>query len=325
MLRSIKFLAAITVLMIGISCLPIFSFTASAAGVQILSGSPGDVISYSGQSGPNSLVTMEVSASISVNTWTSGDNKRYEKSLNGVNIPGGSNSMSISTYPVDTLTVTGGPSWAGGLGYSMTGSVSNNRGSFSMSNVPGGKYNIVVSGISNGSSQSVSMSVKASQKVSADADGKFSVSLDTGGLPAAVYSVKQNGMEVALVYLGVTPPATPTPVPTPVITATPTATSSPTVSPTVVPSDKPTITPTAEPTAIPSPTPSIVLEKKPEQGQSNPISDFISWLVMMISGSDTQDGTTTENTWPTINTIFIILTLFAFGAIIVDIMMKRKK
>jgi len=197
-----------------------FSGIALADGVQIISAPPGKTIAYQGHGSPNSQVTIEVTASISVGV---GGDHRYYKSMNGVNIPGGS-SFSITAIPVTTFSVSGGM-----FGIGMTiGSVSGDTGSASMSHVPGGTYNIVVTGISNGSS--VSMTVHAYQTQSVDGDGAYTASLSTSGLPAAVYSVKQNGQEVARVYLGVQVPAVPTPIVAPTVTPAANATTNTTTS-----------------------------------------------------------------------------------------------
>jgi len=209
----------LTVLTLAIIFVILAEFTgiACADGVKIISASPGQTVSYKGQGSANSQVTLEVSASISS---VVGSDHRYKEEMKGVNIPGGS-SFSIIASPVSTFSVSGGMH---GIGMTI-GSVSGNVGSASMSNVPGGTYDIVVTGISNGSS--VSMTVHASQPQSIGGDGTFTASISTSGLPPAVYSVKQNGQEVAKVYLGVPAPATPTP------TAAPTPTVSPTAAPPV--------------------------------------------------------------------------------------------
>ena len=188
-----------------------FSGIAGADSVQVISASPGQTITYQGHGSPGATVTMEVTAGISVGV---GSDHRYYKDMKGVQIPGGSR-FSITASPVDTFSVSGGMH---GIGMTI-GSVSGNVGSASMSNVPAGTYEIVVTGISNGSS--VSMTVHAYQPQGVGSDGSYTVSLSTSGLPPAVYSVKQDGQEVAKVYLGVPAPATPTPTAAP--TAAPTA------------------------------------------------------------------------------------------------------
>ncbi len=211
------------------------SNVAWSQGTEIIAASPGQTITYQGHGNPGSQVNIEVTASISVGV----SNGRYISRMNGVNIPGGSR-FSISASPVDSLTVSGSPTWAGGLSHSLQGGVKNRVGSASMSNVPGGSYNIVVSGIANGSG-SVAMTVHAFQSQGVGSDGAFTASLSTSGLPSAVYSVRQDGREVAKVYLGVPAPATPTP----------TVTATPEPSPTPVP-DNGTVTPAPTVTAMPT-------------------------------------------------------------------------
>lgn len=242
-----------------------FSGMANSQDVQIISASPGQTITYQGHGSPNSQVTIEVSANISANV----SNNHYISKMNGVNIPGGSR-FSITARPVDTLTVSGSPSWAGGLGYSLQGSVSNGVGSASMGNVPGGAYNILVSGIAN-SSGPVSITVHAYQSQSVGGDGTFMASISTSGLPSAVYSVKQDGTEVAKVYLGVQAPATPTPTAaptaTPTATATPNGTTAQTSGTSVTPTTNASITPTSN---IPvSPTPGIWISPTAQPGEAS--------------------------------------------------------
>jgi hypothetical protein len=199
---------AFTILAVCALIIATLPSAAFAQDVQIISGSPGDTLSLSGTGAPNSQVSLEVSASIGVGTTLSGDKYYYKSTMSGLHIPGG-NSLSITVSPVDTLTVSG--SFPGvPIGMSMDGSVSNHVGTFSRS-VPAGTYNIVVSGIANGSPSSVSMTVRASQPQSVGSDGKFTASISTSGLPSTVYTVTQDGNTVAMVYLGVQAPATPTP------------------------------------------------------------------------------------------------------------------
>ncbi len=225
-------LAVITLLAAG--------FSGLAGATQIISASPGQAITYQGNGAPDSQVTMEVTASISLGV---GGDGRYYKDMRGVEIPGGSR-FSITASPVDTFSVSGGMH---GIGMTI-GSVSNHVGSASMGNVPGGTYNIVVTGIANGSGP-VSVTVHAYQTKSTGSDGSFTASISTSGLPPAIYSVRQDGVEVATVYLGVDAPVTPTPIPVPTATPTPT------------PPPNGTITPTS--TFVPPPTPAISVSSTP--------------------------------------------------------------
>lgn len=203
----------------------------SAQAQQILSGSPGDIITYNGEGPANSDVTLEVSASTTIGV--SGGS--YSSSLNGVSIPSGSNSFRILVSPVQTMYISGGPSW---LGAAMTreGSVSGTTGSYSINNVPAGTYNIRVYGTPASGTSSVTMTVTASGPQHVGPDGRYTASISTSGLPAAVYTVRQSGQEVARVYLGV--PAPPTPTPTP--TAAATTNVAPTPGGTTIPTESAT-------------------------------------------------------------------------------------
>ena len=192
-------------------------FSGAAQAQQILSGSPGDTITYNGEGPANSDVTLEVSSSTTIGV--SGGS--YSSSLDGINIPSGSNSFSIRVSPVQTMHIAGGPSWLGSVA-SVDGSVSGTTGSYSISNVPAGRYNIRVYGTPAGDASSVTMTVTASAPQHVGADGHYVASISTAGLPPGVYTVRQNGQEVAKVYLGVPAPTTPTPtaIPSPTANAT---------------------------------------------------------------------------------------------------------
>lgn len=215
----------------GLALIAIILFSNFALGVDVLTGSPGDTITYHGQGTPGATVSLEVAASNSVSV--SGDS--YSDSLNGINIPAGENRLSLTVSPVETMNVTGKPSWRTGDGVNQAGSVSGNTGTYTFNNAPSGSYDVGVSGIPASGASSVSITVTVSQPVSVGSDGSYNASIDTSGLPAGTYSVKQDGQEVAKVYLGVTPPVTATPVPqssnqqsTPIPTAQLTATPVPT-------------------------------------------------------------------------------------------------
>ena len=215
------------------------AFINIAQAQQILSGSPGSVITYNGHGTPNSNVNVEASSSVSVSV--SGNS--YSDSLNGINIPSSENSLSISISPVQTINITARPTWMSGIGVTRPGSVSGNTGSYTINNVPAGSYDITVSGTPVSGASTVTMTVTTSQPVSIGSDGNYTVNIDTSGLPASVYTISQGGQEVARVYLGVAVPATPTPQP-------PASTPQPTVTPT----QQPTIAPTPQPTEIAVPT-----------------------------------------------------------------------
>lgn len=236
MTKTSSFIPGLTVLIACILLISGFSNGAYAQNVKVISGSPGDTLSYSGNVTPNSQVLLDVSASIGVGTSLYGDGKsHYEQKLNGLNVPGG-NSMTISVSPVDSLTISGAFSSAPMIVDSIPCSVVNHVGRYSRS-VPSARYDIDVTGIANGSPGSVTMSVDAQQTQSVGSNGKYTASISTSGLPATVYTLKENGAVVAMIYLGVAAPATATPAATP----TPTSTQTPSANATAVASQGSTI------------------------------------------------------------------------------------
>src|SRR5271157_2743027 len=238
----------------------IFSIETNAQSVQIIAANPGDSITLSGHTSPNINVRLSVSGSITLAV----SNSRYAQTLKGVYIPGGGSSFSLRVSPVTTLSVSG---TLRGTPITIVkdGTISGDTGSLSISGIPEGTYDITILGKTSGSS--VSATVTASQTVTSNSNGDYSISENTNGLPPTVYSVTANGQHIADVYLGVPPPPTPTPTvtitatPTVTVTATATATATVTASPTVTVSPSPnsttTPTPTSSPNATVSPEPSV--------------------------------------------------------------------
>jgi hypothetical protein len=317
--NSKPILVSVIVMVAIILIIARFSGTAGSQGVQIISASPGQTITYQGHGSPGSTVNLEVSATVS----TGVSNNHYVMSMKGVNIPSGSR-FSLSASPVSTLAVSG--SFSGtGLGSSLQGTVKNNVGSISMSNLPGSSYDIVVSGIANGSN-TVSITVHAYQSQNVGSDGTFTASIGTSGFPAAVYSVKQNGAEVAKIYLGVQAPATPTPTATP--TPSPTAPPNGTITPTPIITPSPTavivisVTPTPQPSGgsfLGIQLPSLNLFGSSPSATAQPTG--------IINGSGTSESTDLPGSGggsgSLVNTILIMLIAVVVGVLIGYIIVFR--
>jgi hypothetical protein len=190
--------------------------------VQIISGSPGDDITFHGVGTPNSDVKLTVTTTVAVDSGGSGQSgkRNYYIELNNIAINSGSNSFSISVYPVESATITGTAYSLGGLSLSRDLKVSGESASISQKNIPAGKYKVVLSGDTNAAK--VHLDVTASSTVHVGSDGKYSYYVDTQGMPEGKYTIQQGGIDVGIVYLGVPSPPVSTPVPTPKPTCTPT-------------------------------------------------------------------------------------------------------
>ena len=128
----------------------------------------------------------------------------------------------LEGYNVKTLNVTG---YVFGVGYptNTVADMSGSQGlSFNPSNMnplakaalqlAGGRCDISVEGWSKDDGNPVLLKVIASRTIHTNADGSYTATVDMSGLPANEYSISQNDVLVAKVYIGMPTPS-PTPVP----------------------------------------------------------------------------------------------------------------
>ena len=200
-------IASIVLFLIVISAIAIFSGAAHEQSVQILSYSPGNTISYTGHGTPGSTVTLQVSSSITVPV----SGGTYQLQFSDLNIP--ACSVTISVHPVKTIGF-GGKQWVdvpligGGYTPEITKgplTPSGTTGSYTY-NAGGGKYCVRVFGDAAAGAGSVVADVSVSQQVSVNGNGAYTQTINTAGLPAGIYYLRQDGAIVAEIYLGVTAP-----------------------------------------------------------------------------------------------------------------------
>lgn len=200
--RSLRFSVVIVAAMMLAACALSLSIHQATSRQQpdigIISAGTGDVVHFDGKGTPNSRVMIEVTSTVSI---SAGANGRYAVGINNVQIPDGENRFSVSAYPVTTMTVAGNSQGSKGISAVEAVDVVGGRGSLSVSNVPADKYNIMVYGTAKDGE--VSLDVTASCAVSVDKKGRYSANVNTRGMPAGVYTVKQDGVVIAVVYLGV--------------------------------------------------------------------------------------------------------------------------
>lgn len=186
----------------------VFSDSAQAQSVQILSYSPGSTITYTGQGIPGSTVSVMLSSSVT----TPVSDGHYEYRLSDINVP--ACSVTISVNPVQTITF-GGKQWVDvpfvGGGYlpeiTLSVSPSGTTGSY-IYNAGGGKYDVRVFGDAVPAAGSVTVDVYVSQQVHVDDSGTYIETINTANLPAGVYYLSQDNLVVAEIYLGVDAPLT---------------------------------------------------------------------------------------------------------------------
>ncbi|CAJ36707.1 hypothetical protein [Methanocella arvoryzae] len=202
MLRTKRSLAISAIVLLIISILAVPTAT-TASSVKILTGTPGDTITYTGSGPADSDIPVELSTIISVGV---SDNK-YSQTFYGIHIPDYQNSFTVSGNPVNTLYVSGRGSMTLGLWSPDLGGASS---SFtSPISIPEGDYDVRVHGDAAPGTSTVNLNVKVTSYVRTDSSGSYTVSLSTAGLPAGLYVLRQSGVEVANIYLGITPPPQP--------------------------------------------------------------------------------------------------------------------
>lgn len=195
--RSLMKLAIVLILLFVIA-----PAVTTASTVQILTGVPGDTISYTGSGPSDSDLSLELSTTTAVGV----SGGQYSKTFSSIVIPDRSNTFRVSGSPVQSLYVAGkGPVTAGiwtpglGGGSSFTSPMS----------IPAGTYDVKVYGNAVNGASSVNLDVKVASTVHTDSAGAYSGSLSSHGLPAGLYILKQSGTEVADIYLGIAPPPQP--------------------------------------------------------------------------------------------------------------------
>lgn len=161
---------------------------------------PGDTIRFTGNGSPNSNVNIRVTTTTTIEV----SDNRYGITLHDVNIPHSSNAFRITAYPVGSMTVAGESLSSKGVSAVKGIDVQGGRGSFAVNDVPAGQYDIMAYGDAAG--PTVNVEASASCVLPVDDQGVYSSSVGTAGMPAGVYHIRQDGVLVAIVYLGVPVP-----------------------------------------------------------------------------------------------------------------------
>lgn len=169
-------------------------------GVKTIVAAPGDTVRFAGSGSPNSNVNIRVTTTTTIEV----SDNRYGIALHDVNIPHSSNAFSITAYPVRSMTVAGESLSSKGVSAVKGIDVQGGRGSFAVNDVPAGRYEIMAYGDAAG--PTVNVEASASCVLPVDDQGVYSSSVGTAGMPAGVYYIRQDGVLVAIVYLGVPVP-----------------------------------------------------------------------------------------------------------------------
>jgi hypothetical protein len=187
---------AFSAMLLVVFILPGLAQPQSNSGLRIIKASPGQVIPFDGKGEPNSDVYLTILTSTRIDA----PGGRYGIALNGIQIPSGTNKFSITASRVETMTVSGSSSSNGQISATQGVDVKKNGvGSLSKSNIPAGTYSVMVYGTTKDSK--VDVSASAGCAVHVDGSGNYHGSVSTQGMPAGLYTVKQDNKEIAHIYL----------------------------------------------------------------------------------------------------------------------------
>lgn len=170
----------------------IFISLCSGFDLSPINPNPGDSINLTGVASPGEQVSFR--SSFSMKLPVSGGQYNYETK---VEIPQTPNRFAIEVENVQDLN-------AGvKLGIWITKSFPANGGvaSISHSNVPPGRYDLRMFGVATPGAVQVPVKVMAESAVKADSQGRYSMTIDTSGVPAGEYRIDGQG-ETKTIYLG---------------------------------------------------------------------------------------------------------------------------
>lgn len=144
----------------------------------------GSTVSVTGTASPGAQVSMR--SSFTMNLPVNGGQYEYETS---VEIPQEPNRFQVTARNVQDFN-------AGvkmGIWITKRFQSSGGTASISHDNVPSGRYNIKLFGVAQPGSSQVPVEVAAETRVMADGNGKYSLDIDTSGIPAGEYRIEVAG------------------------------------------------------------------------------------------------------------------------------------
>ncbi|MBN1324055.1 MAG: hypothetical protein JW986_08705 [Methanotrichaceae archaeon] len=162
--------------------------TSAALDVSSSQVSPGDSIVVSGEASPGDDVTLSSSFRMDIPVVDG----RYEYLADGVSIPSKPNQFTATASNVADMNV------GVKMGIWLTKSIpaSSGRASISQGGIPPGRYTLKVSGQAEEGASFVEMEIRARTTVEADSEGRYSLEMDTDGVPEGVYVIEGQGDRV---------------------------------------------------------------------------------------------------------------------------------
>lgn len=149
----------------------------------------GDPVTIRGTTTPNIPVTVQVCYEQSLPVL----NGAYQLVLRGIVIPTGSNSITVKTTNVKSMSV--------GLKQRMwttiTAKVVNGGSTLTQNNISPGTYDAIIYG--NSGASSIQLSITASKTLTADSKGNYTFVYNSAGMPKGKYAVKVGSVSKSFV------------------------------------------------------------------------------------------------------------------------------
>lgn len=178
-----------------IAILTILSLASTACAFEISSShpSPGETVTLTGTANPGQKVDFQTSFQMDLPV----NSGKYEYLATGVDIPQKPNQFAVTATGIKDLNV----GVKIGIWVSKGFTATNGVATVSHSDVPPGRYDLKVFGEALDGGKSVNLKVAAQTAVNADTAGKYSLDIDTSGIPSGAYKIEGAG-ETKIIQVG---------------------------------------------------------------------------------------------------------------------------
>jgi hypothetical protein len=178
-----------------IAVLAILSLVSTACAFEVSSSNPGpgETLTLTGTADPGQMVDFQTSFQMDLPV----NSGKYEYVATGVDIPQKPNQFAVTATGIKDLNV----GVKIGIWISKGFTATNGVATVSYSDVPPGRYDIKVFGEALDGGRSVNLKVAAETAVDANTAGKYSLDIDTSGIPSGAYKIEGAG-ETKIIQVG---------------------------------------------------------------------------------------------------------------------------